>query len=158
MPRSVVPKTKPTNYLLIDRANNPVKGTYTIVSNCLFHSKKAYHIDAGSSHGQDPFMSIPQSFLPQLAAGETESGRKNLKVWSKNGSVDIDVTLLADSTKHGVDGKKRATLDVGSQNGSINIKLVRQTSVRCMVVRANRSKSTGSTQVLLEYRSRSNLM
>jgi hypothetical protein len=81
-------------------------------------------------------MSIPQSFLPSLAAGETESGRKNLKVWSKNGSVDVDVTLLADPAKRRVDGKKRATLDVGSQNGSINIKLVKRSSVCCTMVRA----------------------
>jgi hypothetical protein len=72
-------------------------------------------------------MSIPQSLLPQLAAGETERGRKNLKLWSKNGSVDVDITLLVDPEKHDIreaDRKKRTTLDVGSQNGSINVKLV----------------------------------
>jgi len=95
------PKYKPTNYLSLDRANNSIKGTYTI----------------------DPFMSIPQSFLPPLAAGETEAGRKNLKLYAKNGSVDVSVNLLADAEKEV--GRKRATLDVGSQNGYVDVKLRR---------------------------------
>lgn len=50
-----------------------------------------------------------------------------MKIYSKNGSVDVDITLLSDPQKMGgeeVDPRKRATLDVGSQNGSVNVKLV----------------------------------
>ena len=36
-------------------------------------------------------MSIPQSLLPAL---ESETVRKNLKVYAKNGSVEVDITLL----------------------------------------------------------------
>jgi hypothetical protein len=77
--------------------------------------------------GQDPFLSIPQSLLPPLSADETESSRKNLKIYSKNGSVDVDITLLTDLEKlrnSEAEHKQCATLDVGSHNGSVNVKLV----------------------------------
>ena len=72
-------------------------------------------------------MVIPRTFLPPLSPNETESSRKNLKIYSKNGSVDVDITLVADPQRPGreeVDLKKRATLDVGSHNGSVTVKLV----------------------------------
>jgi len=108
LPGPVAPKSKPINYLSLIREHNPIKGTYTI----------------------DPFMSIPQSLLPSLAANETETDRKNLKVYAKNGSVDVDITLSVNTEKLSMDDadrRKRATLDVGSHNGSVNIKLRRIT-------------------------------
>jgi len=103
LPGPVALKSKPTNYLSLNRENNPIKGTYTI----------------------DPFMSIPQSLLPAL---ESETVRKNLKVYAKNGSVDVDITLLVNAEKLSIDDadrRNRATLDVGSHNGSVNVKLRR---------------------------------
>ena len=46
-----------------------------------------------------------------------------MKLYAKNGSVDVNLDLLADVKKAG-DRSKRATLDVHSQNGSVNVKLV----------------------------------
>jgi hypothetical protein len=74
-------------------------------------------------------MSIPQSLLPAL---ESETVRKNLKVYAKNGSVDVDITLLVNTEKPSIDDadrRKRATLDVGSHNGSVSVKLVGYTSI-----------------------------
>jgi len=49
-------------------------------------------------------------------------------VYAKNGSVDVDITLLVNTEKISIDDanrRKRATLDVGSHNGSVNVKLRR---------------------------------
>ncbi|KIM74103.1 hypothetical protein PILCRDRAFT_828512 [Piloderma croceum F 1598] len=102
-PSPLAPKSQSTNYISLNRPNNSIKGVYTI----------------------NPFLFIPQTFLPPLSPGETESSRKNLKIYSENGSVNVDITLLADPQKLGseeVDLKKRATLDVASHNGSVNVK------------------------------------
>lgn len=96
-------RVTPSNYISLDRENNSIKGTYTI----------------------DPLITIPKSLLPTLAAGETEANRKNLKLYAKNGSIDVNINLLANTGKEVHSHNKRVTLDVGSQNGSVKVNLRR---------------------------------
>ena len=49
--------------------------------------------------------------------------RKNLRLSAKNGSVDVNINLLSVSDEE-EDRKRRTTLDVGSNNGSVQVKLV----------------------------------
>lgn len=76
---------------------------------------------------QDPSMVIPPALLPPLLTGEMEGDRKNLKINTTNGSIDVDVILVGGMESLGIDDmkhKKRTTLDVNSENGPINVRLV----------------------------------
>ena len=98
-------KVKPTNYLSLTRSNGSLKGTFAI----------------------DPSLYIPSSFLPPLVDGETEETRANLRLASKSGSIDADISIvsndfeLADPPKG---GRRLVTMDVKSSYGSITTKLV----------------------------------
>lgn len=72
-------------------------------------------------------MTIPRSFLRPLDAGEAEEDRKNLRMNTTNGSIDVDVTLIGGTESLSTDDvkrKKRTTLDINSKNGSVNVRLV----------------------------------
>jgi hypothetical protein len=71
---------------------------------------------------------VPRSLLPPLDAGESEDDRKNVKFDSKFGEVDASISLLGDSRDLSVDNaklKKRTSLDIRCERGSIKLKLVR---------------------------------
>ena len=73
---------------------------------------------------------MPRSLLPPLAAGESEDDRKNVKFDSKFWGVDASISLLGDAQDPSVDEaklKKRTSLDVKSEHGSIKLRLVRPT-------------------------------
>jgi len=69
---------------------------------------------------------VPRSLLPPLTAGESEDDRKNVKFDSKCGGVDASISLLGDAEDPAVDEaklRKRTSLDVKSEHGSINLRL-----------------------------------
>lgn len=71
---------------------------------------------------------MPRSLLSPLAAGESKDDRKNVKLDSNYGGVDVSINLLGDAQASGVDEArliKRTSLDVKAERGSINLKLVR---------------------------------
>jgi hypothetical protein len=73
---------------------------------------------------------VPRSLLPPLATGESEDDRKNVKFDSRFGGVDASISLLGDAQDPSVDEarlKKRTSLDVKSEHGSIKLRLVRPT-------------------------------
>jgi len=95
-----------TNYISVIRKDHSIRERYAI----------------------DPFISVPSSLLPPLEEGETEADRKNLRLKTKDGSVDVDIWVLGDGgeykTAEGLVQQRRATLDVTSNDGSINLKIV----------------------------------
>ncbi|KII84592.1 hypothetical protein PLICRDRAFT_167568 [Plicaturopsis crispa FD-325 SS-3] len=98
------PDVRPTNYLLLDRANAAIKGTYVV----------------------DPSMAVHASFLAPLGKGEAEGDRKNLQLISKNGRIAVNIWLVGSRGVVGPDGDlktgARATLDLKSYNGPVNVK------------------------------------
>lgn len=74
---------------------------------------------------QDPSLIIPRSLLPPLAEGMSEDDRKNVKFESKHGGIDVSITLLGDAQDPSAIVKKRTSLDMNSEHGSINLKIVR---------------------------------
>jgi hypothetical protein len=73
----------------------------------------------------DPTLRIPVSFLPPLEIGETEQDRKNLKLVSSHGAVDVNIFLLVGKPHEPVDtGTPRTTILVGSYNGTVTARLV----------------------------------
>lgn len=101
MPPSSIP---PTNYLLLVRNHKPIQGTYVI----------------------DQEMSIPPSLLPPLSAGEAEEDRKNIRLESVNGLIDVELWLVAPARRDAGPSSppKRATIYARSYNGTITAKLV----------------------------------
>jgi len=102
-PKSLLP-TKPTNHLALIRNNGSIRENFTI----------------------DPNLHIPLSLLSHLDNGEAESSRKNLKLESRNGAIDVGIWLVGD---HRDDGKervvpKRASLAILSHNSSIVAKVM----------------------------------
>jgi hypothetical protein len=93
-----------TNYVALTRKDHNIKERYAI----------------------DPFISVPPSLLPPLEEGETEADRKNLKIKTKDGSVDVDLWVLGGGgdIKEEKLRRKRATLDLSSNDGSITIRMV----------------------------------
>jgi hypothetical protein len=62
-----------------------------------------------------------------LAAGESEDDRKNVKFETRCGAIDVDIKLLGDAQDPSVEEaklKKRTTLDVNSEHGSMSLKIV----------------------------------
>jgi hypothetical protein len=103
-PPSSAFRNKPSNYISLNRTNDSIKGKFVI----------------------DPFITVPRSLLPQLDRDETDENRKNLKLDSRNGSIDADITLLSGTESVGLEEakrKKRTALDIRSANGYINAKL-----------------------------------
>jgi hypothetical protein len=77
---------------------------------------------------QDPSLIMPRSLLPPLAEGVSEDDRKNVKFESMHGGIDVSLTLLGDAQDPSVNeitAKKRTSLDMNSEHGSINLKIVR---------------------------------
>ena len=74
----------------------------------------------------DPTLRIPASFLPPLEFGETEQDRKNLRLVSSHGTVDVNIFLLAGNPHELVETETtpRTTILVGSQNGNVIARLV----------------------------------
>jgi hypothetical protein len=96
--RSFLPK--PTNFVSISKMNGSVKGSWVI----------------------DPTLSIPASFLPALEENEI---RKNFSVASKNGAIDVDLTIMQTSNDNLTEAtKKRATIHLSSHNGILTTTLV----------------------------------
>ncbi|KAJ7937959.1 hypothetical protein B0H13DRAFT_1851911 [Mycena leptocephala] len=69
---SIPANIKPTNFLSLDRVNDPITGIYVV----------------------DPYMGIPQLMLPPLAAGETEETRRNLVLHTRNGTINVTLFVL----------------------------------------------------------------
>lgn len=68
-------------------------------------------------------MIIPATFLPPLSPEEVLSGRKNLCLNSRNGSVNADIWLL--STPEAKAPTKRTVLDLSSEYGYVTTRVVR---------------------------------
>ena len=77
----------------------------------------------------DPTLRIPSSLLPQLEDGETEEDRKNLRLVSSHGFVDVNIFLLAGERGENDTGTPRTRIFVGSYNGSIVARLVNARSL-----------------------------
>ncbi|KZP13618.1 hypothetical protein FIBSPDRAFT_753130 [Athelia psychrophila] len=88
---------RPTNYLLLEREHNSIKGQYAI----------------------DPSISIPQSLLPLLPFGTNESDRSNVMLKSTYNSIDVDIALL--NPRHPMG--KPTTLSLDSTHGSVKLQL-----------------------------------
>ncbi|KZP03264.1 hypothetical protein FIBSPDRAFT_969170 [Athelia psychrophila] len=89
---------RPTNYLLLEREHNSIKGQYAI----------------------DPSISIPQSLLPLLPFGTNESDRSNVMLKSTYNSIDVDIALL--NPRHPMG--KPTTLSLDSTHGSVKLQLL----------------------------------
>ena len=100
--QTTLPRVKPCNYLSLTRTVNSVKGVFVV----------------------DPTLRIPSSLLPALEDGETEDDRKNLRLVSSHGSVDVNIFLLAGERGESETGTARTRMLVGSYNGSIVARLV----------------------------------
>lgn len=70
-------------------------------------------------------MPIPASLLPPKVAALPDSQRKNLYLFSKNGSVEADVMVSSANEERDAKRQKRATLAAGSSNGSVNLRVRR---------------------------------
>lgn len=70
-------------------------------------------------------MVIPRSLLNPLKDDETEEDRKNLRLYSENSTVDVDIYLVdsSDSQEKNLD-RKRITMDVKSRYGSVTTRVV----------------------------------
>lgn len=91
---------KPSNFISISKLNGSVKGTWVI----------------------DPTLVVPTSFLPALAENET---RKNFSVSSKNGMIDVDLTIMQANDNIAAESKKSAVIYLSSHNGMLTAKLHR---------------------------------
>jgi len=96
-PFVVRPRVKPSNFTSIIRQHDSIKENFTI----------------------DPTMNIPLSLLPPLEPGASEEERKNLRLESHHGSINVGIFLAGGES--GNEG--RTTLDVRSTHGRIDIKL-----------------------------------
>ncbi|EIW77360.1 hypothetical protein CONPUDRAFT_84470 [Coniophora puteana RWD-64-598 SS2] len=114
-----------TNYLYISEQYNSLKGSYAI----------------------DPSMSIPSSVLPKLEDDETELDRKNLRLRTGNGSINVDILLVSLQGSAAPDDitRNRATLEASSEYGSVNIRLRTSGSVPPFHLKAH--SSTGSLTI-----------
>jgi len=105
VPPHTTPSTRPpTNYIYMDRGDKSTKGCFVI----------------------DPFLSVPRSLLPPLTADESEGDRKNVNLKSRCGTIDVEISLMGDAQDSSVEEawlKKRTSLDINSDHGSINVKL-----------------------------------
>ncbi|KAH8115110.1 hypothetical protein DFH11DRAFT_146740 [Phellopilus nigrolimitatus] len=98
-PLPQTPNLPASNFSLIKRDNESIKGTYVV----------------------DPGLRIPDELVPSALDFDGEDGRKNLQLESKNGSIST-VVWLVDSDS-GEEQKRRALIDVKSQSGSISVKM-----------------------------------
>ncbi|KAK7046445.1 hypothetical protein R3P38DRAFT_2873838 [Favolaschia claudopus] len=101
-PNSPLPpdSVKPTNFLSLHRSNTPIKGVYVI----------------------DPTIKIPPPMLPPLAQDETEATRRNVYLQTSNGTVDVELFVVA-GTSGGNEVKQKVNMFVRSSNGAIITKL-----------------------------------
>lgn len=75
----------------------------------------------------DPALQIPLNFLAPLSESETEEDRKNLKLLTRNGPINVDIYLL--TKDQGITSKKPTTIDITVYNGQLSARLVCTTSV-----------------------------
>jgi len=101
---AAAPQQKATNFVFVEMANSKVRGSYHI----------------------DPSLSIPAALLPPSVAALPEFQRKNIHLFSKNGSVESDVLFSSSNEERDAKRAKRATLAAGSANGSVTIRVRRQ--------------------------------
>ncbi|KIK92817.1 hypothetical protein PAXRUDRAFT_829614 [Paxillus rubicundulus Ve08.2h10] len=96
-------KTKPTNFLAIANESSTIRGEVVL----------------------DPSLRIPSSLLPPLAEGETEADRKNLRLSSKSGSISNKIWILNSPGSDDLPAaeRKRTTIDLASDHGSIRVQL-----------------------------------
>lgn len=102
---TLVIRSKPVNFLSVSRNNSSIKDTFTI----------------------DPALQIPLNFLAPLSESETEEDRKNLKLLTRNGPINVDIYLL--TKDQGITSKKPTTIDITVYNGQLSARLVCTTSV-----------------------------
>ncbi|KAJ7488127.1 hypothetical protein FB451DRAFT_1025378, partial [Mycena latifolia] len=104
VPIPIPADVKPTNFLSLHRANGSLKGAYII----------------------DPRVRIPAAMLPPLAPEEAEAGaRRNVFLHTSNGSIDVDLFMLADA-----DVKGKVDMLIKSANGSITARIHAPTPAR----------------------------
>ncbi|KII84581.1 hypothetical protein PLICRDRAFT_126803 [Plicaturopsis crispa FD-325 SS-3] len=77
------------------------------------------------TYAVDPSMAIPPLILTPLARGESKRDFKNLQLIAKNGPIEVDIWVVGRGASESDSEKPeaRATLDVLSYNGAVNIKL-----------------------------------
>ncbi|EGO03232.1 hypothetical protein SERLA73DRAFT_174687 [Serpula lacrymans var. lacrymans S7.3] len=94
--------SKPTNFLSLTPKDRSITGCYAI----------------------NPFLSIPASLLAPLLEGESEADRKNLDLQSKQGYIDVDISLMTpDESDSNLNPKSRATLYLSSNHGSVSTRV-----------------------------------
>ena len=100
---ALAPPTQPINFFSIVHGIGAIKGNYTI----------------------DPSLSIPTSLLPPLAEGQTEEDRENLRLETRNGSIDVHVFLVNDKAVDTKGGEtKPTTINICSNLGAVFAKIV----------------------------------
>lgn len=77
---------------------------------------------------QDPTLTIPAALLAPAVAALPAHQRKNIHLFSKNGSVDADVLVSSAHGERDAKRPKRATLVAGSANGSVTLRVRRAES------------------------------
>jgi hypothetical protein len=91
---------KPSNFLYLIRKHQSIKDKFVI----------------------NPSLQIPAPLLPPLGEDESEAERKNLKLFSATGNIDVEIHLTADV---GNGDRRRTMIDLNSEHGYIEAKLVR---------------------------------
>ena len=93
---------KPCNYLSLTRKDSSINGTFVI----------------------DPTLRIPPSLLPSLEEGESEGERKNLRLVSDYGVVDVEIYLVDGERDETSTPIPRTTLYAKADHGWVVVKLV----------------------------------
>lgn len=86
-----------TNFLHISKRDGSIQGKWTV----------------------DPTLSVPEALLVPLPEGETT--RENLKIATNDGAVRADVRLISGK---GPLSPAKATLDLSSRDGTVEVKVV----------------------------------
>jgi len=102
----VAPQQPATNFVFVNLDNNKVRGSYHI----------------------DPTLSIPAALLTPCVAALPADQRKNIHLFSKNGSVDADIMVSAAHGERDAKRQQRAKLVAGSANGSVTLRVRRAKS------------------------------
>jgi len=116
---STLTASKASNFICITRQHDSIKGNFTI----------------------DPTIYIPPSVLPPLGPKETEKDRKNLKLESRHGGIDVDLFVIGEKSRN----EGRTTLELRSAHGRVNVKLNTPTTHRdpfCLTAQSTHNSLT----------------
>ncbi|KIJ63806.1 hypothetical protein HYDPIDRAFT_40828 [Hydnomerulius pinastri MD-312] len=95
-------KTEPNNFIEVSHDNGHIRGEFVV----------------------DPSLRVPSSLLPPLAFGESEANRQNLRLYTKNGHIDVDVGLVGQSSGNAFAGTPmRTSLHMSPNNETVHVRV-----------------------------------